>query len=432
MARIVVVGAGLAGLACAEALRAAGQQVVVVEARHRVGGRVWTRRDGFGAQLAEAGAEFVNADHREVLALAARLGVATEPARPTHGRALVDAAGRIAPVDAWDEASHGKLRADLQAWDDALDAHATRIDPEDPVRAGAALDRRSAGDLLAELQLSALARLIVGRYLRTEFMVPPEEISLLHLAWERARELRCGTEGWECFRLAGGNDQLAIGLAAALGELVRLGQPVVAIGPTGVRLASGEVLPADVVVAAVPLPALARVAVEPRLPAEVLDVGYGEGGKVSVQVARRLWRDLHRDGSVVSDRAHGELWETSVAQPGDAGVITALMSSHDGAAMVALPDVVQRVTAEIERAFPGAAGLAGASCVTDWSNDGWSLGTYAAFAPGQLTRSWAALRRPHGTLVLAGEHTDAFAGYMEGALRSGARAARMALDLLGD
>lgn len=431
MARIVIVGAGLAGLACADALTSiTGVDVAVYEARSRVGGRVFTRREGFGGQLAEGGGEYVNADHREVLTLAARLDIATEPARPNAGRALVDAAGRLAPVDAWDEASKGKLRADLQAWDDAVDGMATRVDPEDPLRTGVALDRQSAADLLHELELSALARLIVGRYLRTEYMVPPEDVSLLQVAWDRARELRCGQEGWKAHRLRGGADQLATGLAAGLGDAVHLDTPVTAIEPNAVRLADGSVERADAVVAAVPLPALARIGVTPALPAEVLDVGYGEGGKVSVQIARRLWRDLQRSGSVVSDRACGEVWEATSAQPGDAGILTALLSSHDGSALLALPDVVARVTAEIERAFPGAAGLAGAAAVTDWTNDGWSLGTYATFAPGQLTRSWPALRRPHGTLVLAGEHTDPFAGFMEGALRSGRRAASLALGLL--
>ena len=65
----------------------------------------------------------------------------------------------------------------------------------------------------------------------------------------------------------------------------------------------------------------------------------------------------------------------------------------------------------------------GVTVVTDWTDDPWSLGCYAAFGPGQLSSSWPLLRRPHGRVLLAGEHTDAMAGYMEGALRSGRRVA---------
>ena len=90
---------------------------------------------------------------------------------------------------------------------------------------------------------------------------------------------------------------------------------------------------------------------------------------------------------------------------------------------MSLPEVVDRVIDEIERLFPGAKGLAGMRVVTDWTNDPSSLGAYATFGPGQLLRAWPFLQRRYGRMVLAGEYTDRWCGYMEGALRSGARAA---------
>lgn len=442
MTRIVVVGGGLAGLSCADVLVAGGHDVTVLEARDRVGGRVWSRREPFvAAQHAEGGAEFVNADHAEVLALAARFGIATEPARAVGGSTMLDAGGRLVPLHLWDEATKGRLTADLDRWHAALDALAEGIDPDDPATGerAAALDERSAASFVAELDLSAVARVVVGRHLRTEYMVPPDELSLLHVAWMAARERRCralAADGWEASRLAGGNDRLATGLASRLGARVQLGAPVTAITTVVdgvvVTTADREVRRCDVVVVAVPLPVLGRIAVDPALPDELFAVGYGEGAKISTQLARRVWRDLGRNGSVVSDRAHGELWETTVAQAGDAGIITALLSSHDGSAFAAHPEAERRIVAELERAFPGAAGLAGAQTRTDWSNDEWSLGTYVAFAPGQLTRTWPLMRQPHGRVVLAGEHTDAFAGFMEGALRSGRRAAELAIEVSAD
>lgn len=452
MGRVIVIGAGMAGLVAADALVADGVDVLVVEARDRVGGRVWSRRELFDAgQHAEGGAEFVNADHVEVLALAARFGIATEPARPTRGSVTIDAGGRVAPFEAWDDALRGQLSADLARWHDALLALSADIDPDDPVAGPRAreLDERDAVSFVAELGLSPLARVVVGRDLRTEHMVPPDELSLLHVAWMVARERQCravASDGWEAFRLAGGNDGIARGLADGLGHRLRLATTVqrittlerngradvveIATVTTGGDANSTSVERADAVVVTVPIPALARIDIEPALPADLFEISYGVGAKISVQIARRVWRDLGRNGSAISDRAHGELWETTVAQTGDAGIITALMSSHDGAALASLPDAGQRVVAEIERAFPGSAGLAGARTTTDWTNDGYALGTYAAFAPGQLTRLWPLLRRPHGRIVLAGEHTDAFAGFMEGAVRSGRRAASHVLDLL--
>jgi monoamine oxidase len=159
------------------------------------------------------------------------------------------------------------------------------------------------------------------------------------------------------------------------------------------------------------------------MPLELGAVGYGVGGKVSAQFSRRVWRDYGRNGLVFSDRAWGQLWETSDDQPGDPGVLTALLASHDGAAFLALPESTDRILAEIERIFPGAKGLAGERVSTDWTNDPWSLGTYACFGRGQWGAARSVLDARHGRMWLAGEHTDGFAGFMEGALRSGARVA---------
>jgi monoamine oxidase len=65
---------------------------------------------------------------------------------------------------------------------------------------------------------------------------------------------------------------------------------------------------------------------------------------------------------------------------------------------------------------------------TDWSNDPHSLGAYACFGPGQLAAAAHHLHARHGRVVLAGEHTDEFAGFMEGALRSGVRVATAILE----
>jgi monoamine oxidase len=163
------------------------------------------------------------------------------------------------------------------------------------------------------------------------------------------------------------------------------------------------------------------------MPLELGAVGYGVGGKISVQFSRRIWRDYGRNGHVLSDRSWGHLWETTDDQAGDAGILTALMSSHDGAAFCALPESEDRLVQEIERIFPGSRGLAGDIVRTDWTNDPWSLGAYSCFGVGQWSAAQPALQRPHGRMWLAGEHADDFAGFMEGALRSGRRIAAAVL-----
>jgi monoamine oxidase len=188
-----------------------------------------------------------------------------------------------------------------------------------------------------------------------------------------------------------------------------------------ITLQSSEVLSAATVVAAVPLPVLSRIWAE--MPLELGAVGYGVGGKISVQFDRRIWQDYGGNGTVLTERAWGHLWETTDDQDGDRGVLTNLLSSHDGAAFAALPEAPDRVVAEIDRLFPGAKGLAGERVHTDWTNDPFSLGAYSCFGPGQMAAAEPLMRAAHGRLLLAGEHTDEFSGFMEGALRSGARVA---------
>jgi monoamine oxidase len=272
------------------------------------------------------------------------------------------------------------------------------------------------------LNLSVAARVAIGRELRTEFMVSPDAVSQLMAGWMFARHRQAG-DGYEAHRIAGGNDQLATGLAAALGDRVRLGSAVAELDDAGsVVLADGGRFTASHVVAAVPLPVLGRMWA--GLPMELAAVGYGIGGKVSVRTDRRIWHDYGRDGAVLSDRAWGEMWDTSEHQPGDGGVLTALLSSNDGAALVSLPDTVSRVIDEADRLFPGFKLMSGESVRTDWTNDPYSLGAYATFGPGELIAAWPKMRQRYGRIVLAGEHTDEFCGFMEGALRSGARVAR--------
>lgn len=406
---VIVVGAGLAGLRCAAALVDAGLDVVVLEARGRVGGRVFSHRFADG-QWCERGAEFIDADHTEVLALAAELGCAVtrREGELNPEATLVDAGGRAVPMHL-----HATLATELERWDEAL---AGLADTDE-------FEHRTLDDVLRGLGLSVMARLVIGRDIRTEFMLPPDEISQRFAAHLHAVQ-RPGFR--ERHRLVGGLDRLATGLAERLGARVRLATPVSAIdADNGVVHVEGEELVAGAIVAAVPLPVLSRLWSD--MPLELGAIGYGVGGKISIQFSRRVWRDAGLDGTVLSDRAFGHLWETTDDQSGDAGVLTSLLSSHDGAAFGALPEAPDRVLAEIDRLFPGAKGLAGERVHTDWTNDPWSLGAYTCFGPGQWAASRQALRTVHGRLHLAGEHTDDMAGFMEGALRSGARAAAAVL-----
>jgi monoamine oxidase len=403
---VIVIGAGLAGLRAATDLCAAGLDVVVVEARDRVGGRVWSHRFSNG-QVAERGAEFIDGNHTEVLALAAELGLSlsNRSADFDPQATLIDAGGRAVPMHL-----HASLAGDLARWDAAL----AGLQPTDE------FEKATLADLLGSLGLSVMARVVIGRDIRTEYMLPPEAVSQRFAAEVQANQV-VGQR--ECHRVVGGNDQLATGLATRLGDVVRLSTEVRSLDAASgsVVLADGTEMQASALVAAVPLPVLSRLWA--GFPAPLGAVGYGIGGKISVQFSRRIWLDYSRNGTVLTERSWGHLWETTDDQPCDTGVLTNLLASYDGAGLVAIPGVADHLIGEIERIFPGARGLAGERVITDWTNDPYSLGAYTCFGPWQWAAAQQDLAATHGRLRLAGEHADRFAGFMEGALRSGARVA---------
>ena len=158
-ADVVIVGAGLAGLQCATLLSRAGRDVVVLEARDRVGGRVQSHTFPNG-QWCERGAEFVDAGHREVMALVELFGLSLCPVpsgRDDDAR-LLDVGGRSVPFSL-----HHSLGPDLARWNEALGALADHIDVGDPLgSSGAAeLDRLPLSALLEGLGLGLMARVVI-------------------------------------------------------------------------------------------------------------------------------------------------------------------------------------------------------------------------------------------------------------------------------
>jgi monoamine oxidase len=97
-----------------------------------------------------------------------------------------------------------------------------------------------------------------------------------------------------------------------------------------------------------------------------------------------------------------------------------------GAKLAALSDEarIRLAMAEIEKVFPGSSDLIECAATVAWPNEPYTRGSYAAFAPGEVTAHWKTLFEPAGRLFFAGEHATPIQGFMEGAVESGQRAAR--------
>lgn len=406
--RVLVVGAGLAGLVTATELKAAGCEVLLLEARHRVGGRVLTVRDGLGhGQFADVGAEIVYPGQKRIAALCRRHGLElSESVRlGREGPNLVFQGKRLS------SAAAGEILGELGQ-------KITEVPPH-PYETVAQWLRRGRVSPPAEVLLGAIAQSTPAGPLR---IADAQELNV-HLSWG---------EGYR--KIKGGNDLLPRALAAGLE--VRLGRAVrrIAWAGGGVEVETdAESFTADRAVVAIPGPLVLELAFDPPFSPErvraLLELRYGNATRLVVQYAER---DLVRDAigtGCFTDRMPGFVMDQSVHQEGPAVVVSGLAAGD--AEPVALTDeqVLDRfdetVSSVVGRPLRRRFGH-----VKRWTSDPWARAVVRAPIGDQRDSVLPVIAAPLGDRVFfAGEHTDPRVGPggMEGAIASGYRAAREVL-----
>jgi len=436
--RVVVVGAGLAGLTAALDLVDAGWDVVVLEARSRVGGRVHTVRRPFSDGVhAEAGGESIDDDHDRLLAMLRRFHIPTEQRPPDKIlQGLTSWHGTRAKTSRFVAGRGGKVAADYERFYDALDDLSADVDPVHPERLPGAEqhDARSLAEFTDDLHLVPEARFLVDTDNRGEFNAEPHEVSLLFAMQQAAVGESVEDSSIESMRVKGGNDRLPRAMAAALGDRVRLERPVTRVEhrASGVRVTAGSTtIDAAWLVLACPLTPLREVIFDPPLPASVaatvagLDLGHA--AKVTLEYDERFWEQQDLSGFTVTDLPFGIAWSPTDSYASTPGLLTAFITG-DGARAAARQSDRERVAAvrsQFAEVYPGSTPLlTGNQATTAWANERFTGGGYAVHQPGQFLRFWPVLRAGTGRIRFAGEHTETLAGYMESAVRSGHRVAR--------
>ena len=428
---VLVAGAGLAGLSAARDLIARGATVTVIDVRDRVGGRVWTIRDGFTeGQHAEAGGDFIDEEQHEIRDLATELGLKLTKILKGgwFGYVLPDQHGKPKIVARNARRGWERIGQELSGAARAYKLAERRWDT--PI--ASELARRSVSAWLDQVKADSDLR-ATATGLRGFFLADPDELSLIALVDQFSEETPAPGQ---MYRIDGGNDRLAAALAEPLGDRLHLSTDVVAISHRGkvvrVSVKNNRALAqinCDYAILALPATLLRRMPITPALPAQqheaIVRLKYGRATKTLLQFSKRFWRAAGRPKAFGSPLPFGAVWDGNEEQRGRAGILSLLAGG--GAS-----DATQAIVAK-----HGARGLTDAldwlgskdsellaSRQIVWEQDPYARGGYAYFDPGfdPSLRAW--LSRPAGRLFFCGEHTSVrWQGYMNGAVESGRRAA---------
>jgi monoamine oxidase len=406
--RVVVVGAGFAGLHAADQVARAGHEVVVLEARDRVGGRVWSQQlvPGDPRSVVERGGEFVLDGYEVMRSVLAELGLElADTAMSYYERE--PRGGAPATIEDVTACAGGAARAAAAA------------------RPGASLAEAVAG-------WNGPAAALAAYLSRVEIT---DGVTADVLAAAAVSDVTTGFTWRPSWRVAGGNQRLADGLAARLGSSVRLRTPAQAAehGQDGVRVltGAGETVTGDAAIIAVPMAVLRELPFSPPVPGPLRQAwrraGLAHNAKLHVPLTRpaaasavqsvpdRYWTWTATDGS-------GQV------QP----VLHAFGGTEAGLAALAVAEGPGRWASRVAALRPELSLDTSQALVTTWNDDPWAGESYTALTVGVAQGDGRLIAAPLGRVHFAGEHTaGAWAGLMEGALRSGARAADEVLGALG-
>jgi monoamine oxidase len=428
--RVIVIGAGLAGLVAARDLARLGATVTLVEARDRIGGRVQTLRDdAFTPYAVEAGGELIDGDHKAVRALAREYGLRlVRILKEGFGLALtIEGRVRVRPNQKSEWAGFKRALAPYaDAFENASCDWGSSIAG---MAAGGSLD-----DLLHRRRAPAAVR-AMAEALRGFFLADSNLLSGLV-------GVELSTEDTDpghvpLFRIKGGNDQLVFALARERGVDLLIRHVVRAVyqDTRGVRVtvdnAAGlrELLHGEFVVATATPPCVLEWEFTPVLGEHqhraLEAMRMGPATKALLRFDTAWWRQRGKPRAYASNLPIGAVWETLEEERG-AAMLTLLAGGRASAALRDILDTDGAAGMVEHLWFMGRPARGGEPSIrsVSWEKDQWARGGYAYFPASFDPALRSLLSRSYGRIVFAGDHTSReWQGYMEGAVESGQRAA---------
>lgn len=448
--KVLVLGAGLSGLSAAWELKKAGHDVTVLEARERVGGRVSTLKDPFANGIyAEEGAAAFSSSYTHATKLIDEFGLERVPwslpempiTYHLNGKKFSPEAGESVewPFDLTPEEQQlGPMGIVKKYIMDPLPAEITNPEQWDqPPLIG--LDKKS---LAEEMRSNGASEGAVELLQNVQwFASQPYQTSALSMA---VSDIGLFMSGSSFFTLKGGNDLLPQKMAERMKDIIRYRIVVHSIKDTGDKVqlqASDRGNPidfeADRVICTLPLKVLDQVVFDPELPMAkkeaVKDVPCMHFTRTFLQMEKPFWLKENLSGMAYTDLPVGQVnpYLSPNNPENNSAVLESFVNGERARKLASLPqlDVINETLNEMNDLYPGAKENFDKGYVKAWDTDPYALGGPSWPAPGDVDAHLKALKAPFGRVHFAGEHTSILRSTMEGALRSGVRAAKEVHDI---
>lgn len=413
----VIIGAGLAGLAAAYKLKNAGWDITVLEARERIGGRVYSYSLPQNKNLVcELGAEWVGESHERLKALCADFKIPLQK-HQFDDYLLQD--GKISRPGQWGFSAQAKA-----AFEKAK-AQYEKLTALQQIK----LDRLDWWTYLEKIGFTEEDLRLRDLTDSTDFGESIRHVSAYGALAEYAES---SPKNEMDYKMTGGNSRLTEEFARRIGlENIKTNTLVTEIiqyrGAVTIKT-ENETYRADAVICTAPTQSLLKIKFNPPLPAAQREAAekliYSRICKNSVLYAKRFWKD--ENFSLVSDATSHYYFHSTQNQRGTEGILTSYAVGEKADVLASQSDerrmrIITRDLIDFDKDAPGLAkGIASYA----WQRDKYTDGAYALYRPGQWFGIRPILQRPHGKVLFAGEHLADWQGFMEGAIETGEAAAR--------